>query len=293
MVSGNCPNSKTDDSKDAIRLFRYILVEKMSDISKLKVVEDILNDVINAALFEAELGTSAENHEGNKFTTIVVQNWDQDNCNPVECQNTFVGVRNEEQKSSLSAAKPKKKKKLSFSSIFSFSKKNQKSEEDGEDYDKFSHTLPNFQPLSKSRKFSSAVELRSDTKSEKPSILKRSSNFLRRSLSFRDVRKKDKTISIREVVGEKKVLEWRQSLQSLVENDFSVSYNDLSFINYDALNEFNYKESVQLKPGRSEMNFVGRTQSLREKVSLTYFILFLQGGIQLIPLYIENTNIQF
>lgn len=269
MVSGKCPNSKTDDSKDAIRLFRCILVEKMSDnreISKLKIVEDILSDVINAALFEAELGTSAENHEGNKFTTIVVENWDH--CNPVECQNSFVGARSEEQKSSLQAKK--KKKKLSFSSIFSFSKKNQKTEENEEEYDKFSHTLPNFQPLSKSRKFSSAVELRSDTK--KPSILKRSSTFLRRSLSFRDVRKKDKTI--REVVGEKKVLEWRQSLQSLVENDFSVSYNDLSFINYDALNEFNYKETVQLKPGRSEMNFVGRTQSLREKVSLTVFAFF-------------------
>lgn len=318
MVSGSCLNAKTDDSEDAIILFRYILrVDKMSedncisdnrDLTKLMIVKDILNDVINAALLEAELGTSANNnqrdiHKGNKFTSIIVQDWDHDNY-PVECQNSYVGILNssydekpfpgedEGKNTSLSpnmvehkVTKPKKKKKLSFSSIFSFNKtkiKNQKVEEDREDYDTFSHTLPDFhaQPLSKSRKFSSAVELRTNpahTKSEKPSILRRlasisdeSTSFLRRSLSFRDVRKKDKRTS-REVVAEKKVLEWRQSLQSLVENDFSVSYNDLSFINYDALNEFNYKEPVQLKPGRTESNFVLRTQSLREKVSFTCF----------------------
>ncbi|XP_066258514.1 pleckstrin homology domain-containing family G member 5 isoform X2 [Euwallacea similis] len=278
-------------------------------------IGNIINELLNAAVTKAE-GVSVisrnrrlnetENlvRNVNRTTSIVVQDWDDDNlvecCNgfakglqrsvservirpqvPDENSNTSTLNRHSLDVNDKKDIKQKKKKRLSFSSIFHINKhkhKEHKIEEDSESYDTVSHTLPNFPtPLTKSRKYASALELGAQnsamTKVEKPSLFKKlasigdeSSSFLKRSLSFRDVRKREKTPS-REVLSEKKMQEWRQSLQSLVESDISVSYKDLSFINYDALNEFNYTEPVHLNPGKTENGFIGRTQSLREKGS--------------------------
>lgn len=74
------------------------------------------------------------------------------------------------------------------------------------------------------------------------SIKKKISNFmsinevsqnLSRSMSVRDIKK---------INNKSPPSEWSTSLKSLVENDIAVSYNDLSFVNYDALNTCSYKE---------------------------------------------------
>ncbi|KAL1497170.1 hypothetical protein ABEB36_008171 [Hypothenemus hampei] len=279
-------------------------VQDSTNNSSTRFIERLVEDMVNSALDKVEGTVVVRNRQSlsedekecrnvNRTTSIVVQDWD-DCKRTVDCKNEFVLQRNDIQNTttdvSQNNAKIKKKKKLSFHSLFNISKhKNnsnskevQKShEEDAESYDTFSHHLPSFKttPLNKTRKFASALELRSGPtsstpKTEKSSFFKRfsasigdgPSNFLRRSLSFRDVRKKEKTPT--GDVSLKKNLEWRQSLQSLVENDVSVSYKDLSYINYDALNEFNYEEEVRLRPKREENNnFIGRTQSMREKGS--------------------------
>uniref|UniRef100_V5H4C9 Uncharacterized protein n=2 Tax=Anoplophora glabripennis TaxID=217634 RepID=V5H4C9_ANOGL len=174
-----------------------------------------------------------------------------------------------------------KKKKLSFT----FFKKKEKSktkdhkyEEDSETHDNLPQ-LPVFRSntLGKSKKYSSALELHQAAPLHRtPSFIKKlvnisedSSKFLKRSLSFRELNKKKVKVPSRETLKEKKNQEWKQSLQSLVENDISVSYNDLSFINYDALNSINYREQVYLKPGNTDSRggYIGRTQSMIEKRS--------------------------
>lgn len=173
--------------------------------------------------------------------------------------------------------KEKKKKKLSFNSIFGKKDKHKAKEakEEEETHDNLAQ-LPVFRSntLGKAKKYHSSLELQ-QKKNElhrKPSFIKKlvhisedSSNFFKRSMSFRDNKKSEKA---REILKEKKAHEWRQSLQSLVETDINVSYNDLSFVNYDALNDINYK-SGHLKAGNPEAgsHSIGRTQSMIEKVS--------------------------
>lgn len=178
------------------------------------------------------------------------------------------------------ANKEKKKKKLSFTSIFG-KKEKQKAKETKEEEETHDNLpqLPVFHSntLGKSKKYFSSLELHQQKNElhRKPSFIKKlvhisedSSNFLKRSLSFRDNKKPQKDFS-RERLTEKKTQEWRQSLQSLVESDISVSYNDLSFIDYDALNDINY-ETVKLRPGKPDRgsSYIGRTQSMIEKVSI-------------------------
>ncbi|XP_030757570.1 pleckstrin homology domain-containing family G member 5 isoform X1 [Sitophilus oryzae] len=229
----------------------------------------------------------------NRNTSIVVEDWDDES--PVECRNGFLNISalqrsaservisrtkhaDENDNIEKKTPKEKKKKRLSFH-LFglnrSKSKEHHKNDEESEKYDNFSTQLPVFTggSLGKSRKFASALELSNpkpaSTLHKSNSVFKKllhigddSTKFLKRSLSFRDVRKKEK-----EPVKDKQQ-EWKQSLQSLVESDTSVSYKDLSFIDYDVLNEFSYDEPVQLRPGGNERSiFVGRTQSMREKGS--------------------------
>lgn len=288
------------------------------DSDKINFVVNLLNDVISAAVAKAEGETvmtrekkinsdEKEVREINRTTSIVIQDWD--NEAPVECKNTFVTLsglqrsaserlirgprysdkttnvhlttKNNAETNVPKNTKEKKKKKLSFNSLFHINKhknKDHKIDEEAEKYDSFSQQLPVFKggSLGKSKKYASALELSSQISSpkvEKTSFFKKlvtigddSSNFLRRSLSFRDVRRKDK-VPTREKLSEKKKQEWRQSLQSLVESDTSVSYKDLSFINYDALDEFNYQETVHLRPGVRDNSYIGRSQSMREKGS--------------------------
>ncbi|CAG9834895.1 unnamed protein product [Diabrotica balteata] len=176
--------------------------------------------------------------------------------------------------------KEKKKKRISFNSLFG--KKDKKTKESKEEEEKQDNLaqLPVFtsNSLGKSKKYASAVEL---SQHSHKSVLQRTPSFFRklihigedpanaikRSLSFREVTKKPTKSSSREKLTEKKNQEWRQSLQSLVETDISVSYNDLSFVNYDALNDIQY-EPVSLKAGCSgSKGYIGRTQSMIEKRS--------------------------
>ncbi|XP_068903040.1 pleckstrin homology domain-containing family G member 5 isoform X3 [Tenebrio molitor] len=169
---------------------------------------------------------------------------------------------------------PKKKKKLSFS----FLSKKHKTKENGvvavegeqhhpENYDDFDPHAK-ISTLRWSKKYSSAMELNQKpvVKLNRTASLFRkfgeeSKNFLKRSMSVRELSKKrDRS---REKLSEEKQLEWKQSLQSLVENDVSVSYNDLSFVDYDVLNNINYGEGDPW-PDKA---CIGRTQSMIEKRS--------------------------
>ncbi|CAH1978602.1 unnamed protein product [Acanthoscelides obtectus] len=185
-------------------------------------------------------------------------------------------------------SKDKKKKKLSFNNIFGKKDKTKTkdvSKEEEETHDNLPQ-LPVFfsNTLGKSKKYASAMELHQKNHSlhRTPSFIKKlvhigedSSSFLKRSLSFRDFTKKAKDNS-REKLTERKTQEWRQSLQSLVENDISVSYSDLSFVNYDALNDINY-EPANLKAGTgdSRNSYIGRTQSMIEVSIVICFICVL------------------
>lgn len=208
---------------------------------------------------------------------------------PETCDNAELPKRTSSKDSSKDAAskdkpekpaKEKKKKKLSFNSLFGKKDKHKAKEikEEEETHDNLPQ-LPVFRSntLGKSKKYFSSLELHQQKNElhRKPSFIKKlvhisedSSNFLKRSLSFRDHKKPAKDMS-REKLTEKKTQEWRQSLQSLVETDISVSYNDLSFVDYDALNDINY-ENVTLRPGKPEggSNYIGRTQSMIERVSM-------------------------
>lgn len=67
-------------------------------------------------------------------------------------------------------------------------------------------------------------------------------NGLRRTLSFnRDLQSKRPPSSTNSVASSRLSCRWSASLQSLQEIDTHVSYNDLSFVNYDALNELDPK----------------------------------------------------
>lgn len=225
----------------------------------------------------------------NRTTSIVAQNWDI--YNPVKCQNHFlqIGVLQRSVSERMIRSSPhhdenlkeirEKKKKNSIFHISNHKSKEFKNEQDLETYDTLCQHLPIYKgnSLSKSRNYSSALELslkKTEPKVSKISLFKKlvtigdeSSNFIRRSLGFRDVKEKKKSPS-RENLAEARNQQWRQSFQSLVESDNSVSYKDMSFINYDALNEFNYQVRLKPKLGLSvNNNYIGRTQSMREKVS--------------------------
>lgn len=73
------------------------------------------------------------------------------------------------------------------------------------------------------------------------SLLSETSRPVGRSTSIRDFTKKSKSENVNL---------WSTSLQSLVENDITVSYNDLSLINYDVLNTCSYEERGPAPVGR-------------------------------------------
>ncbi|XP_060517606.1 pleckstrin homology domain-containing family G member 5 isoform X2 [Cylas formicarius] len=285
--------SRTDSARNGANLFFFRnLVGELCDmaVDRAEGATVLTRDKVSVE--------QRNNRANNRKTSIVIVE-DLEPL-PVECRNNFVNASVlkrsvSERVISVNRApdildfsekktKEKRKKKLSFNNLFHkkerHKNKDAKFEEDAETYDTFSHQLPEFNggTLGKSKKYASALELsqKSSSKLQKThSFIKKivhmgedSSNFLKRSLSFREVRKKEKVPS-REKLTEIKNQEWRQSLQSLVESDNCVSYNDLSFIDYDALNQFNYTEPVFLKPGFTDGNqYIGRSQSLREKRSL-------------------------
>lgn len=73
------------------------------------------------------------------------------------------------------------------------------------------------------------------------SLLTETSRPVSRSTSIRDFTKKSKSENMNL---------WSTSLQSLVENDITVSYNDLSLIYYDVLNTCSYEEREPAPVGR-------------------------------------------
>ncbi|XP_015835650.1 pleckstrin homology domain-containing family G member 5 isoform X2 [Tribolium castaneum] len=156
--------------------------------------------------------------------------------------------------------KPKRKKKLSFSFLRKVSRDSEDHHE--ETYDQFDPHAK-IATLRKSKKYSSAVELNQNkgTKlTRTTSLLKKlgqeSKNFLKRSVSVRELTRRSRE----RLISEEKESEWKQSLQSLVETDVSVSYNDLSYVDYDALNNIQY----DYLPDKAN---IGRTQSMYEKRS--------------------------
>lgn len=179
---------------------------------------------------------------------------------------------------------PKREKKRSFSSFFrkkdkhKDSKDNKMEHETYDDFDPFENLSPSpTKSLLKSRRYSSVSDItKSSTLQRTPSFVKRKlaslqseTKTLIRSLSFRDLSKKKEKDKLAEI----KNVQWKSSLQRLVENDTHVSYKDLSFVNYDELNTLSY-DNVPKK----EVS-IHRTQSMVEKVSafIEYgnFYLFL------------------
>ncbi|XP_049822174.1 uncharacterized protein LOC109603045 isoform X2 [Aethina tumida] len=149
-----------------------------------------------------------------------------------------------------------------------------------ETYDRFESLPPSEHKLKKSV---SALELTTRKPQRSNSFIKKvlnlgeeSTNFLKRSLSVRDVTKKKESSRKTSESGDQK---WKQSLQSLVEMDVSISYNDLSFINYNPLNDISYENEDRTEDDdrtmttqkfeRFEENnkFIGRTQSMYVKGS--------------------------
>ncbi|XP_076256020.1 uncharacterized protein LOC143193589 isoform X2 [Rhynchophorus ferrugineus] len=263
------------------------------------IVEQALDQSCDVIIRCTNLSTDEKiSRDINRNTSIVLEDVDNDD-NIVECRNGLLNISGLQRSASeriISRShrpdenaninfplpeKVHKEKKKKLLSLFNLNKgkhkEHHKNEEEAEKYDDFSNQLPVFKSgsLGKSRKYASALELSNPkpNTSHKPhksnNVFKKlltisddSSNFLKRSLSFRDVRKKDKERS------KEKQQEWKQSLQSLVESDTSVSYKDLSYIDYGALNEFSYDEPVVIRPGLSERSlFLGRTQSMTEKSS--------------------------
>lgn len=174
---------------------------------------------------------------------------------------------------------PKREKKLSFSSFFRKKDKhkehkdnnNKMEQETYDDFDPFEKLSSSpSKSLLKSRRYSSVSDItKSTTLQRTPSFVKRKlaslqseTKTLIRSLSFRDLsKKKDK-----EKLAEMKNIEWKSSLQRLVENDTHVSYKDLSFVNYDELNTLSYVSAPKKQVS------IHRTQSMVEKVRLEHKI---------------------
>ncbi|KAK9869874.1 hypothetical protein WA026_003596 [Henosepilachna vigintioctopunctata] len=173
-------------------------------------------------------------------------------------------------------AKPKRRHRMSFSSIFK--KVIPKISED-------KHDIPENEParvyfesaedisqrrdsLRMSQKFHSALEISSHPSRSSlhrtPSFIKKiihfgedSKSLLKRSMSVRDIAKRDKS---REDLTKMKLEEWKQSLKSLTESDINVSYQDLSYVDYDIHNDISYMdESCENIPKAS---VVGRSQSV-------------------------------
>lgn len=156
---------------------------------------------------------------------------------------------------------PKHKKKSFLNSLFGRSKKEKKPD------------LSKSKSLQSSRKYSSTFELSQRILDKSPSFIRKSvrhvinkdvPSLLKRSFSVRDVDKKKDKLFSRDKLTEMKNLEWARSLQSLVENDNCVSYDDMSFINYDTLNTVTYDLP------RPALN-LHRTQSLIVHVSIYNF----------------------
>lgn len=135
-------------------------------------------------------------------------------------------------------------------------------------------------------KYHSAVDIRNDNKTKltrKPSVIKKklsdiqidAGKFLKRSFSLKEIlgKKKEKELT-REKLCEMKNKEWAKSYQCLIESDTSVKYDDMSFINYDALNEVKYEV-----PSFKNSN-LKRTQSLYVHVSAFRFTFFLKFRIK-------------
>ncbi|XP_045471611.1 pleckstrin homology domain-containing family G member 5 isoform X1 [Harmonia axyridis] len=168
--------------------------------------------------------------------------------------------------------KSKRKHRLSFSSIFKkkvipkiYEDKNDiTSPEDEDVFESSEDSSERRDSLRMSQKFHSALEIGSSKSAlhRTPSFMKRiisfgeeSKSLLKRSISFRDMIKKDKS---KEDLTKSKFEEWKQSLKSLTESDINVSYQDLSFVDYDIHNDISYDSSENIP----KLSCVSRSQSV-------------------------------
>ncbi|KAL3280750.1 hypothetical protein HHI36_003985, partial [Cryptolaemus montrouzieri] len=187
--------------------------------------------------------------------------------------------------------KVKRKNRLSFSSIFKKKVIPRISEDkyeipENETCDNFFESAEEISQrrdsLRLSQKFHSALEIGATRNSlhRTPSFFKKILHFgedskalLKRSFSVRDIAKRDKS---REDLTKSKLDEWKQSLKSLTESDINVSYQDLSYVDYDIHNDINYTDDTWEIPRLPPP--VGRSQSVIIKSSHKYRKPFFERG---------------
>lgn len=241
--------------------------------------DDILGDSRESVAYNLEENLDENDNKSVCTTPVIAVNnlvINKYEIKPLSKSSETISVKAEE--------RPKRVKKFSLSSMFRRKEKPSKEEKaantnnkskteiEHEDYDNFD-PFQNFssspsKSLLKSKKFSSAFDISEKAATgvhRTPSLKKKLANLhtetktLFRSMSFRDISKKKE----KQKLAEQKHVEWKSSLQQLVENDPGISYNDFSFVNYDQLNTVSYSTST---PDKKQAN-VHRTQSMVEKVS--------------------------
>lgn len=171
-------------------------------------------------------------------------------------------IDEEEEKDSgnVPAEVVRKKKKKSLMSFFGKKSGDREKQDDQK-------TQPN-KILQRSRKYSSAMDVsEKNFLNRTPSFIKRLTRFshdasskLKRTFSYRDLNRSRESVTSSPVKMLEKNTEWAKSLQNLIESDVNVSYNDLSFVNYDVLNTVSYDEPKKC---------LLRTQSLHVQVRIS------------------------
>lgn len=249
-----------------------VLDEEENDVEELSNLPITISEFIEND-FEGSLDENCNNKKKFQFPIVTAKNNSLINKYEIRAIS-----KSSEILSPSKSEVPKRQKKFSLSSVFRKKDKSEtkaptksKTEIEHETYDEFNpfenfSNFPSKATLSKSRRFSSAMDLSDKSASipRTPSFKKKLANLqtetkaLIRSLSFRDLSKKKE----KEKLSVLKKSEWKSSLQRLVETDPGVSYDDLSFVNYDQWNTVSYNASA---PKKKDIH-VHRTQSLMEKV---------------------------
>lgn len=243
-----------------------------------KEIWNIVNDILGSAMSECEDKYETDRvilRKSDKFNNLNVRDKHARRCvsecviseNVVESFNPIFKFPE--------STKPKRKHRLSFSSFFHKKvipkiHEDKHGGDDSEEEEPTEEVYKRRDSLRMSQKFHSALEIGSkSTLHRTPSFIKRiinfgeeSKSFLKRSISFRDIIKKDKS---KEDLTKSKLEEWRHSMKSLAESDLSVSCQDFSYVDYDIHNDISYgDDSLENIP---EGSVISRSQSVIVRVS--------------------------
>ncbi|XP_025830921.1 uncharacterized protein LOC108742197 isoform X1 [Agrilus planipennis] len=264
--SNSCQERTSDDFKNVNRKTSIVGDDFEQFSNRKSTSSDSIGNSNRGSLYSVEEYDEEENEE------YIINNnnnrhRDPNKISPISAVNTVLvnnstaTVEKEKQKEN------KARKKSIFSNIFSNKKSNKVSKKSttlDSPFSSYQSEKPFKISLINAKKYRSAVDIRepqqSLTKRISKLLYKDGSNLIRRSFSFRDLqRKKEKDIT-REKLAEMKNMEWAASLQSLVESDIGISYDDLSFVNYDVQNSLLAEKIEPLRPHRAIL----RTQSMYE-----------------------------